>query len=423
MSNSKRVNIIIIVVSLLGVLLYFLMFSNQKSKYQWFKTYNESPKQPYDFGVFNALIKSKGNYLTVKKNQSLSQFIKTSETGSTYLFTGEYCYLTKNELDSLLTFASLGNQLVFISESVPDTLLTLMGEYDSDYKINKLFESKVDIKLLNNNSRLKDYKFNYRYYNKKYNQNIDWQYISEPIMLDYYYEDYEYRAIPLGTINNRTNFIKFTLGEGEVFIHTNPILFTNYALKNKEGFQYINECFNGINTLKVYHDFASKSYKSDAEKMYRKSETPLSFILQQRALKWAWYLLIAAVVLFIAFKLKRQQAIIPVLEQKRNTSIQFIKTLSQLFFAKKENYFMAEKKMSLFLYFIRHKFSISTHQMDEKNLKLLSFKSKVPQTEIVKIFDYYNQVIQSKKRQIDETNLLELYKRINHFYKIHKQNK
>jgi hypothetical protein len=423
MNKSKNIYIIIVAISLLGVLLYFLMFAHQKSKYQWYKTYNETPKQPYDFGVFTELLKGKGNYIKVDQQKSINQFIKSSETGSTYLFVGEYCYLTKSELDSLLTFASGGNQLVFISESVPDTILTLIGQYDTDFSMDYFFESKVDVRLFNTNSQLNDYHFNYRYYNKKYNKNTVWPYIKEPVYLDYYFEDSEYNAIPLGTLNNKTNFIKCKFGEGEIYIHTNPILFSNYALRNLQGFQYINECFNTIKADKVYHDIASKSFKAEAEKMYKKSETPLSFILQQPALRWAWYLLILTVVLFIAFKIKRQQATIPVLEPKRNTSIQFIQTLSQLFFAKKENYYMAEKKMSLFLYFIRNKFAISTQQMDKNNIKLLSFKSKVPQSEINKIFEYYQQVIQEKKKQIDETNLLELYKRINNFYKIYKQNK
>ncbi|MDP2175079.1 MAG: hypothetical protein Q8K70_04125 [Bacteroidota bacterium] len=423
MNNQRKTFSIIVVSSLILVLVYWFLFSNKKDKFLWNKTYQETKKQPYDLGVFNELIKSKGNYKIIENKQSVSKFIETYETNATYLFVGEYCYLSKKEIDTLLSFASWGNQLVFISESIPDTLLKIMSVYQSNYKIKSTYESNVKIDLFYENSQLKDYAFNFRSSNKKYDKNIDWQYLERPVSLDYYYEYTDINIIPLGTMNSKTNFLKFNYGEGSIFIHTNPILFTNYALKESKGFLYMNECFNSINTQKIYYDIGAKYYKSDAEKMYQKSETPLSFILQKPALKWAWYLLCLGVVLFILFKIKRHQKIIPVIEQKRNTSIQFIQTLSGLFFARKQHYFMAEKKMQLFLYYLRSKFSIATNHLEPKAIKLLSAKSKVPEKEIIRIFDYYEQVIKERKHSVDETNLVELYARINNFYKIYKQNK
>jgi hypothetical protein len=422
MKNNKTL-IVIIISSILLLLVYLFLFSNTKDRFYWFKTYQDTKKQPYDFGVFNELIKYKGKCKIIKNKESISTFLEPYETNATYLFVGEYCYLNKSEIDTLLNFAYWGNQLFFISESIPDTLLQIMDEYQSDYKIKSFYDSKVRIKLNYEKSQLKNHTFNFRSYNKKYDDNTDWQYIDKPIQLDYFYEYTDINVIPLGMVNNKINFLKFNYGDGSIYIHTNPILFTNYALKDSNSFQYMNECFNAVNTQKIYYDIGAKNYKDNAERMYQKSETPLSFILQKPSLKWAWYLTCAGVLLFVAFKIKRQQKIIPVIEQKRNTSVQFIQTLSGLFFARNEHYFMAEKKMQLFLYFLRSKFSISTQQIDKMTISLLSIKSKVPEKEIHRIFDYYNQVIKVKLKQTDEVNLIELYTRINNFYKIYKQNK
>jgi len=148
----------------------------------------------------------------------------------------------------------------------------------------------------------------------------------------------------------------------------------------------------------------------------------LSFILSKPALKWAWYLSLLSLILFLFFVIKRKQRKIPVLEQKKNTTMGFIETLSALNLSHDNSYQMAEQKMQLFLYFIRTKLGIATLDIQAEQVKHIAKKSKVNEKIVERIFDYYFQVIDYKKEKTDSANLIELYNRINTFYKHYNNN-
>jgi hypothetical protein len=154
----------------------------------------------------------------------------------------------------------------------------------------------------------------------------------------------------------------------------------------------------------------------------KQSATPVSFILSKPALKWAWYLSLLSLILFLFFVIKRKQRKIPVLEQKKNTTMGFIETLSALNLSHDNSYQMAEQKMQLFLYFIRTKLGIATLDIQAEQVKHIAKKSKVNEKIVERIFDYYFQVIDYKKEKTDSANLIELYNRINTFYKHYNNN-
>ena len=80
------------------------------------------------------------------------------------------------------------------------------------------------------------------------------------------------------------------------------------------------------------------------------------------------------------------------------------------------------QKMQLFLYFIRIKLGIATLDIQAEQVKHIAKKSKVNEKIVERIFDYYFQVIDYKKEKTDSTNLIELYNRINTFYKHYNNN-
>jgi hypothetical protein len=129
-----------------------------------------------------------------------------------------------------------------------------------------------------------------------------------------------------------------------------------------------------------------------------------------------------SLLLFLLFVIKRKQRQIPVLEQKKNTTLGFIETLSALSFSHENSYQMAEQKMQLFLYFVRTKLGIATMDVKADEIKLIAKKSKVNEKIVEHIFDYYFQVIDYKKEKTDNANLAELYNRINTFYKHYNNN-
>ena len=77
------------------------------------------------------------------------------------------------------------------------------------------------------------------------------------------------------------------------------------------------------------------------------SDSPLRFILSQPALKWAWYLLLAGVLIFIIFNLRRTQRPIPILPKNLNTSVEFVKTIGNLYYQEGDIRNLIDKKIIL----------------------------------------------------------------------------
>ncbi len=420
MKKNNNILVYLVAVLALSVIFYYTFFSDSKTKvkkYNWYKTFTDGEQQPYDFGLLKKLIKQRTDHSFDIVTSKLSTTLRDVETKDsvTYIFIGEYCFYNKEEINALLEFAARGKQVMLIAEQFPDTLLTALQEFGKPFKIQSIRDNHVNVHFNNSSSKYDHYPFNYRYFEKDMKEPVNWNYISEEGQLDYYYGSDYSRYLRLSTFGNKVNFAKFKLGNGYIFLHTNPLMFTNYFLSKDTGFSHAGHVFSEIETKNVIYDIAAREFKEDGEKTIRKSDTPLSYILKQKALKWAWYLLITAVILFFLFKAKREQRIIPVLEQKRNTSLNFIETISSLYFNFSDHKKMAEIKMNLFTIFIRNRLGISTIEINEAVLLQISTKAKVPLHDTSIIFDHFERVIKQRK-QIEGKDLIKLNTCIETFY-------
>ncbi|MEZ4805514.1 MAG: hypothetical protein R2852_08550 [Bacteroidia bacterium] len=421
-TNKHTILVAVLGLVILLVYLYF-NYGSKNSKYNWSKTFEEGTSQPYDFGVFKELLqKSSNQSLKVVKKNLKVQLSKASQNSS-YMFIGRHCFLSKSEIDSLLVFANNGHDVIFIAEGLPEILFQSLVFYKSPLKIERFEASEVKVESNNVNSKLGDYTFNYRGFDQKFNEPIDWYYLAPNKKLEFFLEEGYEEYIQLNSINEHLNYVKFKVGDGNVFIHTSPLLFTNYALLNDTGFIYANEVFNEINNEEILYDIASRNYKFESETIAQKSDSPLSYILKHKSLRIAWYLFLTAALLFFIFRAKRKQRIVPVLAKKTNTSLKFIETLSGLYYNNANHKQMAESKMAMFTYFIRHKLNISTHTIQSSSINQIALRSGVPVRVVERIFEYYNQVIENNKENLEAENLIELHNRISQFYDIYQTKK
>jgi len=419
--------IVIVSLAIIVIVVFTIYVFNKKEKgqYMWVKTYQDGKVQPYDFGVFKALLNHKAGSDFELAGENLKDQLNTAifEDSSTYVFVGRYAFLRRDEIDAMLQYANVGHQVVLIAEGLPDTMLQTLSYFAKPVHFNRFDDNSVTIETFREKSKSINHEFNFRSFDGDTTQKVDWYFLDEDQQLDYFFGETGNRYIKTGKINGRLNYAKFKVGRGFVYIHTSPVLLTNYALSKTNGYQYVDEIFSDIYTGKIIYDAYSREYKPDSESIQRKSDSPLSYILKQPALKWAWYLFLAAVLLFFLFKARRKQRIIPVLEQKRNTSIRFIETLSGLFYSDANHQKMAETKMNLFLFFLRNKLNVSTHDIDQNAVRLIALKSKVPEYDVWRIFDYYKQEIQKENAVVRSENLMEFYNRIDNFYHLYHSKK
>jgi hypothetical protein len=131
-------------------------------------------------------------------------------------------------------------------------------------------------------------------------------------------------------------------------------------------------------------------------------EHPLSYLLSHPALAWSWYTVIGLAALYLAFRAKRRQRIIPVLPKNENSSYEFIETIAHLHFKEKNYQNFSIQGMKLFLAQVRERYGLlvvlnpetNRPKMDASLPGRLAQVSEVPESVVQSIFTQYATLLQ-----------------------------
>jgi hypothetical protein len=80
---------------------------------------------------------------------------------------------------------------------------------------------------------------------------------------------------------------------------------------------------------------------------FRAAQTPLRYILSVPAYRWAYYVAIFSILIYVVVYARRQQRIIPIIEPFKNLSLEFARTVGTLYYQQKDHRDLAEKKNDL----------------------------------------------------------------------------
>jgi hypothetical protein len=323
-----------------------------------------------------------------------------------YLFIGSDMYLTAEDVDTLEQFVSRGNVAMLVtptlSHRVACRLLTVCDREEYEYEAETHWDDELDLRLDS-----LDFPASGLYRAPYYIQHNDkdsiwWEYIYEP--------EWNWREI--GTFNDTvTNFIQVPIGKGFVYVHTTPLVFTNVLLLDKNLLEYDQRVLSYLNDGDIYWDKAMRDF--DWTTRFGGGESSFSYILAQPALRWAWYLLIALALVFIIFKAKRSQRAMPVMEQNLNTSLEFVRTMGQLYRIQGDHKRMVNMLMTQFIAHAHDRYRLPTH--DEVALAQgIASKSQVPISDINRIFATHGYMSQLDVPSADD--LMEFHALLQDFY-------
>lgn len=423
--------LIIFGIAFVLLLTVFLIMKGGGTRFDWTETYKEKSKAPYGTYIIHELLEK---YFPEHPLEDISssvfkelQIEGTEETKANYVFVGEGMYMDTADVDQLLRFVETGNTAFIASKSIPyDLMFYVYYEECNDYfwdDYTYFRDSVSQFNMLHKQLVLNtdiDFKFIKKGVSKKY----AWHYIDSVFFCE---EDYSF--IRLGTINqDKVNFAKIKYGEGYFYLHTNPIAFSNIQLLDEVGISYMNKVFSHLTEGPIYWDTYSRvkegvsrrrnSIRSMSPERELSGEGPLQYILDQPALSWAWYLLMACGLLYLIFRAKRTQRIIPVYEGNKNTSLEFISTIGSLYFLQNDHRKLALQKMRLFLGQVRDRYNLTTKEIDETFVKRLSQKSEVEEPIINQIVLFYKNIKGSSF--VSDKTLIDFHKALEAFYKIRK---
>lgn len=166
----------------------------------------------------------------------------------------------------------------------------------------------------------------------------------------------------------KVNFIKINKGKGHLYLLAEPLVLTNYYLLKPGNERYVEDVFSYLPDRETVWFLGDNGTATE-------SRSPLNFILSKPALRYAWYLLLGGLLLFVIFNAKRKQRIIPVLEPLKNKSVEFVKSISNLYLQEGDFHDMMAKKAHYFLSRVRTDLLINTQTLDENFAETLQLKT------------------------------------------------
>ncbi|WP_312901392.1 hypothetical protein [Chryseobacterium taichungense] len=337
------------VIFIIVMIILALFEVNKTESTDWRKNFDINQKSPFGLFVFNNEINTLFKNNVKKVSQTPYDYYQTDKKAHNILVIEEE--IDKQSWNKILNQVSDGSDAMLIMSEMPKEISDSIGFYDSQIS----FEDENVLKLTD----------------KKYQNDF--------IHLDKFPSGRGFTFIKPGveilgkTVeknnSDQANFIKIKFGNGNIYVHCEPLFITNYYLLKRGNVKYAQDVF---------------SYLKDRETIWfvendaQVSKFFLRFILSHPALKYAWWVLLGGLVLFIFFNAKRKQRIVPIIEPLKNTSVDFVKSIGNLYLQEGDFHDMMAKKAQYFLNKVRMDLLIDTQHLDEEFAKKLHLKTGKP---------------------------------------------
>ncbi len=337
------------VIFVIVMIILVLFEANKTERTDWRKNFDINQKSPFGLFVFNNEVNTLFKNKIKKISETPYNYYQADKKPHNILVIEEN--IDKESWHKILDQVSDGSDAMLIVSEMPKEISDSIGYYDSQIS----FEDENVLKL------------------------TDKTFINDFIHLDKFPSGRGFTFIKPGvevlgkTVekNNtdQANFIKIKFGKGKIYVHCEPLFITNYYLLKRGNARYAQDVF---------------SYLDDRETIWfvendaKVSQFFLRFILSKPALKYAWWVLLGGLVLFIFFNAKRKQRIVPIIEPLKNTSVDFVKSIGNLYLQEGDFHDMMAKKAQYFLNKVRMDLLIDTQHLDTEFAKKLHLKTGKP---------------------------------------------
>ncbi|CAM3769365.1 DUF4350 domain-containing protein [Flavobacterium gelidilacus] len=388
MNRNLKVYIFLLVLILIGII---FVDASRPKPINWSATFALNDKIPFGLYVFSQESDKLFSSQKVTKHSNTPYeyfYDKYDYEDSTYTVKGDILYINdeftidKNSVDELFYYASRGNDVFISSSSFSKNLKDTLG---FEIETSSIFMDSFALKVSNKNLNPKDY-----YYSKgvstKYFSKID---TTTTVVLGH----------QNSTKENLTNFIKIPYKKGNFYLHTQPIVFTNYYMLKNKNYEYVEQITSYLNQDKIY--WFAKSY-DDAQL----NQSPMRYILSQASLRWAWYISLISILIFIFFNAKRKQRVIPIIEPLRNTTVDFTKTIGNLYYQEGNHKNIIDKKIIYFLEKTRNEYLVDTTVLDATFINRFQQKSGKKKEDIAALVQLINQL--KRKEICNENDIISL---------------
>ena len=382
MKRRQNVLIILFVIAIMAV--YTGYEANKPQPRDWSPNFSISKKSPY--GTY--IIKDALPYLFPEGEVSFARMsvreqLRVGRTPflKTYFFVSPFFKIVPGDLEAVLEEVEGGGALFVSAEFIPDTLYSYVGVSG----MKRIQNGKDYLRGFED----KGYPFRstHRYFELK--ESFDGE------VLGY-----------VDTIKN-PNFIRMNYGEGVIYLHSNPMAFTNFFLLDSVNGDYYQKILSFLPPdANVVWDEYLKSGAEGQQTLFR-------VIFRYPALKWAYILLILGAILYVLFRTKREQRPIPEIRPLENRTLEFVSVVSSLYYKQRDHVAIANKRINSFLEEVRYNYKLRTEELDSSFIDLLSERSGVARGSVEGLIFLIIRI--RKTEHVDEDQLRELVRYIELF--------
>jgi len=385
---------------------------NERSLPSLNESYRRTDKLP--FGSFIAYKRFQSEFPNYWINIAEKPFNKTwedlrNDTTKNYSL---YFLITKNlilsidEVNSMIEYVKAGNDLFISADYIDEKLLdavycTIDRKSEIISEVNgKMHDTHVSLFYGND---FKAPQYSYYYF---------------PFLNYFSSYDTGYTRVLGVNEKNLPDYIILFAGKGRLYLHVAPRIFSNYFLLTRDNYHYFEYVTSYLRFQpqyvywdEYYKDFSSTKNKNNLNN--KDNFSSMQVIQENPALRWAFYLALAALLLFVLFNVKRKQREIPVLPVNTNATVAFTETIGRLYLQRKDNRNIAQKIITYFYEYLRKKYFINTSVIHKEFINSLSGKSGVSITETTELFELIQSI--EPQENISDEELMNLNSKIENF--------
>ena len=200
--------------------------------------------------------------------------------------------------------------------------------------------------------------------------------------------------------------LRMAIGKGALILNSTPLAFANINILHGKNHGFVSNSLSCLGRQKlVWTEFYHLGRMEAA--------TPLRFVLSQEPLAWAYYLSIAAILLLILFESKRKQRVIPIIPPVKNTSLEFVSTLGNLYYHQEDHKNIANKKIMFFFDALRGRYQLN--MATDIDVGQVARKTGNDEKATASLFKLIRHI--QEKQKVSPEELMELNKKIEAFIK------
>jgi hypothetical protein len=315
--------------------------------------------------------------------------------GHTLLLIGDHTQNLENSWDALIDFLTLGGK-VFLSS---DNLSGLSGHLD--IPTLKLTEPSLQWQADSVREALQ--------LNIRFAYGIAPARVPMPVA-EYFFdmEKSEYQTWEtLASVQGLgPSFIRKAVGKGCLYLHAHPMAFTNYWLLDQPSREYAASVLSFVPDGTLWWPNPSAQLKPP-------TPSPYQFVFTHSSLTWAWYLALSGFLLFMIFHAKRRERVMPEWHPPKNSSLEFVKTIGQLYFSYPEPHKLVRRKLQFLQDHLKKKFYITPEELGEPYYQKIAIKTGVSYRQVALVFETGKHLAMGKT--VSDEELLIFENRIDRF--------